>query len=52
MQYEFINMQPVAQNKLKARNMLQMLTSDLFVYHLKWRSAFHFHFPSMRCREM
>lgn len=32
MQYEFTNMQPVAQNKLKTRNQLQMLTSDLFVY--------------------
>jgi len=43
MQYEFTNMQPVAQNKLKARNMLQMLTSDLFVHHLmKERVSFSF----------
>ena len=52
MQYEFTNMQPVAQNKLKARNKLQMLTSDLFVHLTQSITMLESHFPPMQCREV
>ena len=52
MQYEFTNMQPVAQNKLKARNKLQMLTSDLFVHLTQSVTMLESNFPPMQCREV